>query len=438
MKPSFSFPALPVHIRSQSRIWGIPAVYIAVALIAGVILPYLDRYSTTQQRLFNPETSLTLLSTISGGMITFTGIVFSMIFVMVQFSSNSYSPRLAPFYLNDNVIKHSLGMFTATFLFTLTSVASASIFRVEAIPDISVLIAVAAVIFSAVLFLALIQRVSVLQITSVLFMITRFGRKEILENYPILLNDNENPPTAVTKIELPPLLKEISYNGISASILEVDNKQLVNLAKRSESVIEVLYATGDVVPEGVPVMKVYGKENLISEWQALRTLKLGEQRTIDQDPKYAFRLIVDIAIKALSPAINDPTTAVRSLDRLEDLLRLMVNREMMKRYHNDSKGNLRVIWQTPDWEDFLALSVDEIRSYGAQSIQVTRRLMALLIDLEKIAPESRKSSIRDHIQRMDVSINSTFSNKIDRAEASHPDRQGIGLSRFADDDVFSN
>jgi len=210
----------------------------------------------------------------------------------------------------------------------------------------------------------------------------------------------------------------------------------VNLARRSDSVIEVLYATGDVVPEGAVVMKVYGSKARISEWQALRTLKLGEQRTIDQDPKYAFRLIVDIAIKALSPAINDPTTAVMSLDRLEDLLRLLVTRDMMKRNHFDSKGQLRVICQTPDWEDFLALSVDEIRFYGAQSIQVSRRLMALLTDLEMIAPDSRKPAIRDHIQRVDVSINRAFSNKIDRAEASHPDRQGIGLSRTADDDDF--
>ncbi len=437
MKTRSRFSLLPVHIRPQSRIWGIPAVYISVALILAAVLPAWEMYAGVPARMFSPDTSLTLLSTISGGMITFTGIVFSMIFVMVQFSSNSYSPRLAPFYLHDNVIKHSLGMFTATFLFTLTTIAWASIIGDKIIPDISVLISIGAVALSAMLFLALIQRISVLQITSVLFMITRFGRKEILENYPVLMTENETAAETREKQQLPPLQKVITYEGISASLLEVNIKQLVNVAKRSDTVIEVLYAAGDLVPEGADVMKVFGKTPGVSEWQAVRALRMGEQRTIDQDPKYAFRLIVDIAIRALSPAINDPTTAVMSLDRLEDLLRVLVNRDMMETRYYDNKGNLRVICQTPDWDDFLALAVDEIRIYGAPSIQVSRRLLALLTDLEKIAPESRKLAIRDHIQRVDVSIKRAFADKDDRAEARHPDRQGIGLTRSADDDVFA-
>ena len=412
-------------------------MYISVALILAAVLPAWEMYAGVPARMFSPDTSLTLLSTISGGMITFTGIVFSMIFVMVQFSSNSYSPRLAPFYLHDNVIKHSLGMFTATFLFTLTTIAWASIIGDKIIPDISVLISIGAVALSAMLFLALIQRISVLQITSVLFMITRFGRKEILENYPVLMTENETAAETREKQQLPPLQKVITYDGISASLLEVNIKQLVNVAKRSDTVIEVLYAAGDLVPEGADVMKVFGKTPGVSEWQAVRALRMGEQRTIDQDPKYAFRLIVDIAIRALSPAINDPTTAVMSLDRLEDLLRVLVNRDMMETRYYDNKGNLRVICQTPDWDDFLALAVDEIRIYGAPSIQVSRRLLALLTDLEKIAPESRKLAIRDHIQRVDVSIKRAFADKDDRAEARHPDRQGIGLTRSADDDVFA-
>jgi uncharacterized membrane protein len=126
-----------------------------------------------------------------------------------------------------------------------------------------------------------------------------------------------------------------------------------------------------------------------------------------------------------------------SLDRLEDLLRVLVHRDMMETRYYDKAGNLRVICQTPDWDDFLALAVDEIRIYGSSSIQVSRRLLALLTDLEKIAPESRKPSIRDHIDRVEVSIKRAFTDKYDRADASQPDRQGIGLTRTTDDDVFA-
>ncbi len=430
-------PNLPIHIRAQSRVWGIPAVYIACALVLGGSLPAIDRYLFVSFNYFSPETAITLLSTISGGMISFTGIVFSMIFVMVQFSSNAYSPRLAPFYLNDSVIKHSLGMFTATFLFALTSLAVIDRNGNSSVPDISVLLAVGAVAISAVLFLALIQRVSVLQITSVLYMIARFGRREILQNYSKLYSSPDKLQKTVEKINLPPLFRTVVYKGISASVLEVDIHRLITLACKEKVIIEVLYATGDTVPEGAVVMRIYGENFKSSDWQLLRALNLGEQRTIDQDPKYAVRLIVDIAIRALSPAINDPTTAVMALDRLEDLLRLLVTRELDRKYRYDSKGSLRVIYPSPDWEDFLALAVDEIRFYGAKSIQVSRRLLALLTDLEIIAPKERKPIILDHIHRVEVSINRAFPDNDDRLEAAQLDRQGIGLTRTSDEDVFN-
>jgi uncharacterized membrane protein len=433
MRVTMRLSFFPIKIRSQSRIWTIPAFYIAAALVLGGILPSIDRYFFESLNYFSPETATTLLSTISGGMISFTGIVFSMVFVMIQFSSNAYSPRLAPFYLQDTVIKHSLGMFTATFLFTLTSLA-ANRDENGAVPDISVIVAVGAVTISAIMFLALIQRISVLQITSVLYMIARFGRKEILENYPILFGSQPEQPVPDEKFDVHSSSRSIIYYGISASVLEVDIKRLMSLASRSQAIIEVLYAAGDTVPEGAAVMRVFGDNFNQPDWQLLRAVRLGEQRTIDQDPKYALRLIVDIAIRALSPAINDPTTAVMALDRLEDLLRLLITRELVIKYRYDEKGNLRVIYPSPDWEDFLGLAVDEIRFYGAKSIQVSRRLLALLNDLEAISPEQRKSVIRDHIRRVELSIIRAFPDKEDRWEASQMDRQGIGLTRSLDDD----
>lgn len=422
----------PNQIQHQTRVWGIPAVYITTALVLGGIIPYIDLFIFSDISLFHADLAVTLLSTISGGMITFTGIVFSMIFVMIQFSSNAYSPRLAPFYLQDGVIKHSLGMFTATFLFSLTSLAATNLYKNGDVPDLSVLISIAAVVISAVLFLALIQRISVLQITSVLFMIARFGRREILENYPeqfieTKVNGETRKESLVSSQE-----RSIFYSGISASVLEVDTRQLISLAGRNNIIIEILYATGDTVPEGAAVARLYGDSQKVSDWQILRTIHLGEQRTIDQDPRYALRLIVDIAIRALSPAINDPTTAVMALDRLEDLLRLFVTRELDTKYRHDAKGDLRLIYPSPEWEDILTLAVDEIRFYGAKSIQVSRRLLALLSDLESIAPKSRQPSIKEHIHRVEMSIKRAFPDRIDRLDASQLDRQGIGLTRASE------
>jgi uncharacterized membrane protein len=260
-------------------------------------------------------------------------------------------------------------------------------------------------------------------------MIARFGRKEIIENYPHLCTQEDKTPNHSLRSGLPEIHQNVVYSGISASVLDFDLKALNVLAQKTDAIIEVVYPTGDTVPEGAVFMKVYGGKYNIPDWQLLQTVTFGEQRTIDQDPKYSLRLIVDIAIRALSPAINDPTTAVMALDRLEDLLRLIITRQLDVGYTFDEAGNVRVIYPTPDWDDFLALAIDEIRYYGARSIQVSRRLLALLNDLHEIAPLNRQAVIKDHIHRVELSIKRTFSDRDDRQEAGQMDRQGIGLTR---------
>ena len=107
----------------------------------------------------------------------------------------------------------------------------------------------------------------------------------------------------------------------------------------------------------------------------------GPERTIEQDSTFAFRVIVDIAIKALSKAINDPTTAVLAIDQLQRLLRVVGPRHLHDQQIADDKGQLRVLFRTPNWDDFVQLSFREIRLYGAENFQIARRLRAM-IDLD--------------------------------------------------------
>ena len=102
----------------------------------------------------------------------------------------------------------------------------------------------------------------------------------------------------------------------------------------------------------------------LPEQALLRAVQVGRERTFEQDPKYPMRLLVDIAIKALSPAINDPTTAVQAIDQIEDLLRRLGG-ELDAGGVADAQGVLRLVFPTPTWEDYLALAFDEIRQYGA-------------------------------------------------------------------------
>ena len=156
----------------------------------------------------------------------------------------------------------------------------------------------------------------------------------------------------------------------------------------------------------------------LPERALMRTVRLATSRTFEQDPKYAIRLLVDIAIRALSPAINDPTTAVQALDQIEDLLRRLGRRELDAGHAFDANGTLRVIFPMPTWEDYLALSFDEIRQFGATSVQVVRRLRSALVGLgDTIAVEDRRDAVLRYLEHLNRGVGrSTFDDQ-DQAAA---------------------
>ena len=166
----------------------------------------------------------------------------------------------------------------------------------------------------------------------------------------------------------------------------------------------------------------------------LRSVHLGRERTFEQDPKYPIRLLVDIAIKALSPAINDPTTAVQTIDQLEDLLRRLGTAELDAGYAVDESGELRLVFPTPTWEDYLALALDEIRQFGSNSVQVLRRLRSALVGLVKsLSGEDRTQPVRRYLEHLDRVIEASGFDVEDQRTARQEDRQGIGLSRRQSD-----
>jgi uncharacterized membrane protein len=149
---------------------------------------------------------------------------------------------------------------------------------------------------------------------------------------------------------------------------------------------------------------------------------------VEQDPTFAFRILVDVAIRALSPAVNDPTTAVMALDQLHDLLRFVATRRLDVGEHRDAAGSVRLSVGLPRWEDYVSLAVDEIRQYGASSLQVARRLKALLSDLIDVAPEGRRHALHEELRLLARAVERTFLDVEDRGRASVADQQGLGSS----------
>jgi uncharacterized membrane protein len=154
---------------------------------------------------------------------------------------------------------------------------------------------------------------------------------------------------------------------------------------------------------------------------------LGVERTIEQDPTFAIRVMVDVAIRALSPAVNDPTTAVQVLDHLGDTLRLIGGTRPDARLGAAGEGRpTAVVVRTRRWEDIVSLALTEIREYGSSSIQVMRRIRAMLEELaEGVLPE-RRMAVEDELARLDATLDRRWGESVDADRARTADRQGIG------------
>jgi uncharacterized membrane protein len=187
---------------------------------------------------------------------------------------------------------------------------------------------------------------------------------------------------------------------------------------------------GETLVEDAVLLRVRGSAQNLPEQLLRRAVRLATTRTHEQDPKYAIRLLVDIAIRALSPAINDPTTAVQALDQIEDLLRRLGRRQLDAGYARDGTGTIRVTFPVPTWQDYLALSFDEIRLFGATSVQVVRRLRSALVGLaDTVAGQERRDEVLRYLDHLNRGVGRSGFDDQDQAAALLQDRQGLGLSR---------
>lgn len=413
--------------RARSRPWSVPALYAAAALAAGVGVPRLEN-------LFLPglPTSISvaaasaIYSSIASGMIALTGIVFSLTIVMVQFSATAYSPRLVLWVARDPVVSHALGIFTATFLYAIAALAWVDRGGTGSVPVVSAAVVIALLVASVAAFVALIQRIALLQINRMLSFTGDQGRQVIDTTYP--------PLDSVSAAASLPALdgargQQLMHRGRPRVIQAVDVTALVALARKAEAIIEVRAAVGDTAVESTRLLRVIGARKPISERRLLDAIHMGEDRTFDQDPKYAIRLLVDIAIRALSPAVNDPTTAVQALDQIGDLLYRLGRRRLELSVFHDEEGRPRLVLPSPTWEDFLQLAFDEIRSFGADSVQVMRRMSALINDLLAAVPEERRPALVYWQQRLRATVAAHFPDPDEQRNALVEDRQGLGAPR---------
>jgi uncharacterized membrane protein len=337
---------------------------------------------------------------------------------------------LVLWFARDPSLFHALGIFAATFIYALFTLAWVDREPSGQVPLLSSLLVGVLLVASMLMFSRLVQRLTDLQVTSVLQLIGDRGREVIQEMFARTDDaGNARRRDGKTVENLGPVTQTLRYSGEPRAIARLDINALAQEARESNAVIVMACAVGDTLVEDTLLLHVHGGERRLSERQLMRAIRLERERTFEQDPKYPLRLLVDVAIKALSPAINDPTTAVQAIDEIEDLLRRLGRRDLDTGHIWDANAALRLVLPMPTWEDYLALAFDEIRQYGATSVQVMRRLRAALVGLIETLPDKQRTdAVRKYLAHLDLAIERSPLDAEDRMTARQEDRQGLGLS----------
>jgi uncharacterized membrane protein len=363
-------------------------------------------------------------------MITFSGFVFSFAILIVQFGSSAYSPRMVSYFLRRRVTQWILALFLATIAYCFMGLVTiGSEGRAQFVPRITVSVALLLLVFSLFGFIVLMHAAgSQIRVDSVLASIGRHSRAQLARRLPRQDPNDVGVPDPGRTPEAPDLAP-VDYRGENGQIVAIDTRRLARIAQRQAIILVLDLRVGDAITRGTPIARTDATDAPGLARAISRCLVVDDERSLIHDPLYALRLLVDIAIRALSPAVNDPTTAVQALDQVEDLLLRLGRANLKAGRVRDARGSLRLVYPVPRWEDLLVLAFDEIRYCGANSIQVMRRLRALLKDLNEHVPAERRVALQRYLERVDNGIRRTFEDDDDRRDAFEVDRQGLGLSR---------
>lgn len=409
---------------AKGSLWLLPLLGVLVAGLAGVFDNWLEAHvSLPSSWRYSPSTASTLLATIAGALVALTGFVLTVSVLVVQMATNTFSARYMRLFYRDGLQKAVLAVLIGTLTFTLALLRHITS---TTVPDVGVTAAAWLVILSLLLFVIFLNRfVHRLRPVAVAALAAQAGKRALAETEPASSEpvhadvglDGSRGPAYSVHTPRGGALQAISVHG------------LVEWARSRDSVLIMRYPIGEFVPAGAALFDVQGDKQptAIDERRLRGMVALGIERTIEQDPGFAVRIMVDIAIKALSAAINDPTTAVQAMNHLEDTLLAIGKTDLdRRRQYRDRESRVRLVVPAPTWSDYLTQGVTEIREYGATSVQVMRRLRAMLDDLRSHVLPQYRAAVDEEMKRLQSSVEAGFGEKIDLDLALLPDREGIG------------
>jgi uncharacterized membrane protein len=404
----------------RAQLWPLPTIGIAVAVAVGVLLPRLDAHidgglpGWLREVIFDGDAGAarTVLDAVASSLITVTALTFSLTVVTLQLASSQFSPRLLRTFARDLFVQATLALFLATFVYSLTVLRTvrnpddngASAFVPRLSVTVSFLLSVLSVL-GLVLFLAHLAR----QIR-VETMLRNVHQDAIATIRQTLVKPNHQHPAGPAVLDAPPHAR-IILAPPSGFLVEINESALLAAATQHDAVMILHRHPGDFLVEDTPI-GVYWSRTATpdTDWQDEFTARVrdaihtGPERTESQDIGYGLRQLTDVVIKALSPGINDPTTAVHALSHSAGLLRELADRDLTPVVLADEAGVTRVHIHRPTLAELLDEALTQPRRYGANDPLVLARLYSLLAEVAWRSSPQHHPAISRQLERLDATV----------------------------------
>ena len=408
-----------------SSLWFVPVL----CVLAGVAISFgtitLDRafdYQAISQVIVGRPTSANaILTTIAVSMVSLATLVLTITMVVVQLAMGQFSPRIVQRILRDKPSQLAIGLFVATFVHAVLTIREV-VDRGDGtgqVPSIAVATAYLLVLASIAALVIYVHHIGqALRVSALIELVGHDTRKLVDRRYP----DAGPPPT------VDPDAPSVVAARESGVVTMIDSQALVAEAERSDCVLELVPALGAFVPAGSPLFIVHDRSDDLDEERLFAALSLKLEPTLDEDVAYGMRLLVDVAERSLSESpFQDPTTAVQAIDRLHDILRQLARRPFPDGRVRGEEGEVRLLVKTMTWEGYVHLAFDEIRMAGAGSPQISRRLLAALEDLRRVALPERIGVLDEQGALLRAATGEAMHER-DARLALDPDRAGPGAA----------
>ena len=382
----------PLIEKTQSSFWFVPSLMILFSFLLAAVTLYIDlTYSQENKGAIsflyatNVEAVRSLLATIAGAMITVTSIAFSITIVALTLASSQFGPRLMRNFMMDKGTQIVLGTFISTFLFCIVIFCALSFKAPYAFePGVTIAVAILMTCFSVCTLVYFIHHVAMsIQADVVIDDVYCELQGNIAKLFPALSKEKSPQPDSLFT-QRKDKNREISvYAPFSGYLQLIDKKSLLTLAEQSHCVIELHFSAGDFIVENTIIATVHlsnktesGSSDAISKSIIGHTV-YGSCRTPVQDPEFAVHQLVEIALRALSPGINDPYTAITCIDKLNAVL-CRLTTKVFPETEVLIDGVVRLICKSLTFTDIATAAFDQIRQQSVNNLAVTIKMLDAL------------------------------------------------------------